>query len=144
MNSEVIRDDLDSALMHGSNFSGGKTRIYALYQHEPNAAERMGFLKKEYGMGGHSQTLMDGNSGFVNYSGKGIEIAAFKTDFRLLYTWSEVDKRIDRLIEHNAYFIDKDWEEWQRLEQKYAWHGGIPYPTPAFRWPEPEELKSML
>ena len=42
----------------GSNFEGGKIRIYALYQQQGEAKERAAFLKAEYGLGGHSYTFM--------------------------------------------------------------------------------------
>lgn len=57
-------------LRTGSNFEGGKIRIYALYQQQGDAKERAAFLKAEYGLGGHSYTFMDGSRGFADYNGK--------------------------------------------------------------------------
>ncbi|MBQ6734633.1 MAG: DEAD/DEAH box helicase family protein [Lachnospiraceae bacterium] len=133
-------DDLDNDLLRGSQFEGGKMRIYALYQHESNAAERAKFLQKEYGLGGHSQQLMSGESGFVDYSGKGVLIHSFRSGFEVRYTWREAEKRIKRLIDAGIYLNDKDKTRWEALEEKYAAVGGVPYPDPAYRMPEPEEI----
>lgn len=133
-------DDLDNDLLRGSLFEGGKMRIYALYQHEINAAERAKFLQKEYGLSGHSHQLMNGESGFVEYSGKGVLIHSFRSDFEVRYTWREAERRIKRLIDAGVYLNDRDREKWAALEEKYAAVGGVPYPDPAYRMPEPEEI----
>ena len=39
---------------HGSGFAGGKQRIMALYQTQPDRKLRAKALAKEYGIGGHS------------------------------------------------------------------------------------------
>ena len=39
---------------HGSGFAGGKQRIMALYQTQPDRSLRVKALAKEYGIGGHS------------------------------------------------------------------------------------------
>ena len=54
---------------HGSGFAGGKQRIMALYQTQPDRKLRAKALAKEYGIGGHSQDFLDGSSGFVNHDG---------------------------------------------------------------------------
>ena len=133
-------DDLDNDLLRGSLFEGGKMRIYALYQHEINAAERAKFLQKEYGLSGHSHQLMNGESGFVEYSGKGVLIHSFRSDFEVRYTWREAERRIKRLIDAGVYLNDRDREKWAALEEKYAAVGGVPYPDPAYRMPEPEGI----
>ncbi len=56
---------------HGSGFAGGKQRIMALYQTQPDRKLRAKALAKEYGIGGHSHDFLDGSSGFVNHDGKG-------------------------------------------------------------------------
>ena len=133
-------DDLDADLIRGSQFEGGKMRIYALYRHEDSAAERVKFLKKEYGLGGHSHQLLNGESGFVDYNGRGILIHSFRSDYEQRFSWSEVDKRILRLVQNDLYLNDRDRERWEALENKYAEVGGVPYPDPAYRMKEPEEI----
>ena len=134
------KDNLDADLMRGSQFEGGKMRIYALYQHEESAAERAKFLQKEYGLGGHSFQLMNGESGFVDYRGKGVLIHSFRSEFEERFTWREAEKRIKGLIDNGMYLNDKDKDTWAALETKYAAVGGVPYPNPAYRMPEPIEV----
>lgn len=40
-----------------------------MYAGNPSPKEAQDFLKEEYGIGGHSFTLLDGNRGFVDYDG---------------------------------------------------------------------------
>ena len=134
------KDNLDADLMRGSQFEGGKMRIYALYQHEESAAERANFLQKEYGLGGHSFQLMNGESRFVDYSGKGVLIHSFRSEYEERFTWREAEKRIKGLIDRGIYLNDKDKDSWAALETKYAEVGGVPYPDPAYRMPEPIEV----
>ena len=54
----ISEDEIDRMLRTGSNFEGGKIRIYALYQQQGDAKERAAFLKAEYGIGGHSYTCL--------------------------------------------------------------------------------------
>ena len=54
----ISEDEIDRMLRTGSNFEGGKFRIYALYQQQGDAKERAAFLKAEYGLGGHSLSLI--------------------------------------------------------------------------------------
>ena len=58
---------------HGSGFEGGKQRIMALYQTQPDRNLRAKALAKEYGTGGHSHDFLDGSRGFVNHDWKGLE-----------------------------------------------------------------------
>ena len=58
---------------HGSGFAGGKQRIMALYQTQPDRSLRAKTLAKEYGIGGHSHDFLDGSRGFVNHDWKGLE-----------------------------------------------------------------------
>ena len=55
---------------HGSGFEGGKQRIMALYQTQPDRNLRVKALAKEYGIGGHSHDYLDGSRGFVNHDGR--------------------------------------------------------------------------
>ena len=52
---------------------GGKQRIMALYQTQPDRNLRAKALAKEYGIGGHSHDFLDGSRGFVNHDWKGLE-----------------------------------------------------------------------
>lgn len=76
----ISEDEIDRMLRTGSNFEGGKIRIYALYQQQGDAKERAAFLKAEYGIGGHSYTFLDGSRGFADYDGKGILLRNYGHD----------------------------------------------------------------
>ena len=45
-------------------FMGGKQRIMALYQTQPDRNLRAKALAKEYGIGGHSHDFLDGSQRF--------------------------------------------------------------------------------
>ena len=80
---------------HGSGFAGGKQRIMALYQTQPDRKLRAKALAKEYGIGGHSQDFLDGSSGFVNHDGKGLEFDRYPDHQKFTLSWTQVEKYID-------------------------------------------------
>ena len=101
----ISEDEIDRMLRTGSNFEGGKIRIYALYQQQGDAKERAVFLKAEYGIGGHSYTFMDGSRGFADYDGKGILLRNYGHDREVRLTWSAVDKRFQEQWEWHRRMI---------------------------------------
>ena len=129
----ISEDEIDRMLRTGSNFEGGKIRIYALYQQQGDAKERAAFLKAEYGIGGHSYTFMDGSRGFADYDGKGILLRNYGHDREVRLTWSAVDKRLDRLVENGQYLTALEMEEYRKLEQEYG--APLPMPTAAHVFP---------
>ena len=129
----ISEDEIDRMLRTGSNFEGGKIRIYALYQQQGEAKERAAFLKAEYGLGGHSYTFMDGSRGFADYDGKGILLRNYGHDREVRLTWSAVDKRLDRLVENGQYLTALEMEEYRKLEQEYG--ALLPMPTAAHVFP---------
>ena len=129
----ISEDEIDRMLRTGSNFEGGKIRIYALYQQQGDAKERAAFLKAEYGLGGHSYTFMDGSRGFADYNGKGIQLRNYGHDREVRLTWTAVDKRLDRLAENGQYLTALEMEEYRKLEQEYG--APLPMPTAAHVFP---------
>ena len=129
----ISEDEIDRMLRTGSNFEGGKIRIYALYQQQGDAKERAAFLKAEYGLGGHSYTFMDGSRGFADYNGRGILLRNYDHDREVRLTWSAVDKRLDRLVENGQYLTALELEEYRKLEQEYG--APLPMPTAAHVFP---------
>ena len=97
---------------HGSGFAGGKQRIMALYQTQPDRKLRAKALAKEYGIGGHSQDFLDGSSGFVNYDGKGLEFDRYPDHQKFTLSWTQVEKYIDLMIQSNRYLTDKEKEHY--------------------------------
>ena len=129
----ISENEIDRMLRAGSNFEGGKIRIYALYQQQGDAKERAAFLKAEYGLGGHSYTFMDGSRGFADYDGKGILLRNYGHDREVRLTWSAVDKRLDRLVVNGQYLTALEMEEYRKLEQEYG--APLPMPTAAHVFP---------
>ena len=95
---------------HGSGFVGGKQRIMALYQTQPDRKLRAKALAKEYGIGGHSHDFLDGSSGFVNHDGKGLEFDHYPDHQKVTLSWTQVEKYIDLMIQSDRYLTDKEKE----------------------------------
>ena len=95
---------------HGSGFEGGKQRIMALYQTQPDRNLRAKALAKEYGLGGHSQDFLDGSSGFVNHDGKGLEFDHYSDHQKFTLSWTQIEKYIDLMIQSDRYLTDKEKE----------------------------------
>ena len=97
---------------HGSGFAGGKQRIMALYQTQPDRKLRAKALAKEYGIGGHSHDYLDGSSGFVNHDWKGLEFDHYPDHQKITLKWAQVEKYIDLMIQSDRYLTDKEKEHY--------------------------------
>ena len=97
---------------HGSGFMGGKQRIMALYQTQPDRTLRAKALAKEYGIGGHSHDLLDGSRGFVNHDWKGLEFDHYPDHQKITLKWAQVEKYIDLMIQSDRYLTDKEKEHY--------------------------------
>ena len=96
---------------HGSGFMGGKQRIMAMYQTQPDRSLRAKALAKEYGIGGHSHDYLDGSSGFVNHDGKGLEFVHYPEHQKTTLSWTQVEKYIDLMIHSDRYLTDEEKEQ---------------------------------
>ena len=97
---------------HGSGFTGGKQRIMALYQTQPDRKLRAKALAKEYGIGGHSHDYLDGSRGFVNHDGRGMEFDHYPEHKKFTLSWTQVEKYIDLMIQSDRYLTDKEKEHY--------------------------------
>ena len=97
---------------HGSGFTGGKQRIMALYQTQPDRKLRAKALAKEYGIGGHSHDFLDGSRGFVNHDWKGLEFDHYPDHKKITLKWAQVEKYIDLMIQSDRYLTDKEKEHY--------------------------------
>ena len=97
---------------HGSGFMGGKQRIMALYQTQPDRSLRAKALAKEYGIGGHSHDYLDGSRGFVNHDGKGLEFERYPDHQKITLKWAQVEQYIDLMIQSDRYLTDKEKEHY--------------------------------
>ena len=96
---------------HGSGFTGGKQRIMALYQTQPDRKLRAKALAKEYGIGGHSHDFLDGSRGFVNHDWKGLEFVHYPDYQKITLKWAQVEKYIDLMIQSDRYLTDEEKEQ---------------------------------
>ena len=96
---------------HGSGFTGGKQRIIALYQTQPDHKLRAKALAKEYGIGGHSHDYLDGSRGFVNHDWKGLEFVHYPDHQKITLRWAQVEKYIDLMIQSDRYLTDEEKEQ---------------------------------
>ena len=97
---------------HGSGFAGGKQRIMALYQTQPDRKLRAKALAKEYGIGGHSHDFLDGSRGFVNHDWKGLEFDHYPDHQKITLKWAQVEQYIDLMIQSDRYLTDKEKEHY--------------------------------
>ena len=97
---------------HGSGFAGGKQRIMALYQTQPDRNLRAKALAKEYGIGGHSHDFLDGSRGFVNHDWKGLEFDHYPDHQKITLKWAQVEKYIDLMVQSDRYLTDKEKEHY--------------------------------
>ena len=91
---------------------GGKQRIMALYQSQPDRTLRAKALAKEYGIGGHSHDFLDGSRGFVNHDWKGLEFERYPDHQKITLKWAQVEKYIDLMIQSDRYLTDKEKEHY--------------------------------
>ena len=91
---------------------GGKQRIMALYQSQPDRNLRAKALAKEYGIGGHSHDFLDGSRGFVNHDRKGLEFDHYPEHKKFTLSWTQVEKYIDLMVQSDRYLTDKEKEHY--------------------------------
>ncbi|MCD8188953.1 MAG: hypothetical protein LUD78_01800, partial [Clostridiales bacterium] len=132
----VISDsEINRVLQTGSGFAGGKLRIAALYAHEGNPKARADFLKKEYGIGGQSWDFSDGSRGLVDYRAKGLYIRNYDHNTEIRLRWTEVEKRIDTLMQAGRYLSPEEQARYAQMEQDFAGFGGVPMPSAQHAFP---------
>ena len=91
---------------------GGKQRIMALYQTQPDRNLRAKALAKEYGLGGHSHGFLDGSRGFVNHDWKGLEFERYPDHQKTILKWAQVEQYIDLMIQSDRYLTDREKEHY--------------------------------
>ena len=109
---------------HGSGFAGGKQRIMALYQTQPDRKLRAKALAKEYGIGGHSHDYLDGSSGFVNHDWKGLEFDHYPDHQKITLKWAQVEKYIDLMIQSDRYLTDEEKEQCTTVQEENGYKVG--------------------
>ena len=109
---------------HGSGFTGGKQRIMALYQTQPDRKLRAKALAKEYGIGGHSHDFLDGSRGFVNHDWKGLEFDHYPDHQKITLKWAQVEKYIALMIQSDRYLTDEEKEQRTTVQEENGYKVG--------------------
>lgn len=109
---------LEDEILRGTGFVDGKFRVQKYYLNEaPTNKEFAAFVKKEYGIGGHSG---DGDIDFVDHDSKGIrirvkDVLAADGISTARFSWSEVAQFTAELIESGEYITRAEIDE--RIER---------------------------
>ena len=98
----LSENEIKYALCIGSGFAGGKERIQAWFSQTHTEQENADWLKKEYGIGGRSWTLLTGERSWINYDAKGFDIQCSNGAICHL-NWSEAAARIQLMVSMNRY-----------------------------------------
>ncbi len=97
------QDEIDAELTRGNGVHNRKYRIQEYYKAPMETKDAVSFLKKEYGIEGHSHTYLNGHSGFVDYSAKGLRFRNYGFENEIAVSWINVHKRLTELIAQNRY-----------------------------------------
>lgn len=117
----VSQADIDNELCrHGSGFAQGKFRIYKFFEGMPSSDAAVAFLKKEYGIGGHSHTYLNGEAGFVDHDGKGIHFSNRHYKDKQTIPWKTIARRLRELIALDRYLTEKEKASLPEYEAKEA------------------------
>lgn len=102
----ITDDEINRLLCSGSGISGGKERIYQFFKENYNTKDRVDFLKKEYGVGGRYDGISneDHDAKGITYSHGDITDPYVKIEL----SWSDVEKRIDKLILDEEYLSEAE------------------------------------
>lgn len=104
--TDMAETYLEEAVIRSSGLEGRK-RIYELYQKDISASERAKAIKDRYGIGGAGWPIDDyGLHGYDSYHGGGfrIEWRDETGDHDKVFSWSQVEQMIHKLIDAGKYY----------------------------------------
>ncbi len=108
---EALSADID----RGTGFENGKIRVQDFYEeNQPNTQQLAEFLKKEYGIGGHSG---EGAISFVDYDSKGITFT-FENDEKFRHGWTNAATMVETKIRDDSYLTAEEQAKRQALHEE--------------------------
>ena len=103
----VPHEYVKQVLMRGGNFSGGRKRIYTIFQEISSPGERVKAIRKEYGQGSVGRHIEgDGLHGYDSFPSKGIrfqwrEGGAEKEGY---LNWNSIERELGALITAGEFY----------------------------------------
>ena len=111
----ITDDEINADMTRGSDFAGGKARIYEYWQKPHSTQERADFLKHEFGIGGHSHACSGATYSGQEHDAKGIRYQKSGCD-QVQMSWTQVAQRIDSLMKKGRYLTVEEEAERQEIE----------------------------
>ena len=113
-----VFEALVAEIDRGTGFVNGKIRVQEFYEksksepNHPTTQELADFLKKEYGIGGHSG---EGNISLVDYNSKGM-VFSFENGEKFRHSWHDVAVMTESRLKDNTYLSPEQQEQWQAMK----------------------------
>ena len=120
----ITEDEIAASLANGSGFEGGKARIYEFFQTPHTPKESADFLKKEYGIGGHTHAVSRESGSYEDHGSKGITLKKNGcADIQM--NWNKVASRISELIRTNRYFTPDEQAAYDKAMEQDALRNAV-------------------
>ena len=117
-----VFEALAAEIDRGTGFVNGKIRVQEFYEkskgqpNHPTIQELADFLKKEYGIGGHSG---EGNISLVDYDSKGMTFS-FENGEKYRHSWHDVAVMTESRLKDNTYLSPEQQEQWQAMKAEHS------------------------
>ena len=119
----ITQDEIDYVLGRGSGVAGGKFRIYEYAKEGHDRKDFVDFLKREYGIGGHSAALPNDFFSNEEHSAKGINIkkgGIMEPLAEVTLSWNVVAKRITELVFEDKYLTKEQLAQYEQKQLEAA------------------------
>lgn len=113
-----IYENYKADILRGTGIQDGKFRVYEYFLENVSSKDRAEFLKQEYGLGGRTIALNNGENSFADWSAKGYLIQKFKDENSTELTWQETASIIGTLIDDNEYLSEKELAEYSEYKEQ--------------------------
>lgn len=113
----ITEDEINRLIRGHSSLSEAKYRIYTFFTENYDLQERAKMLKNEYGIGGYG-----GGNDHSNYDGKGLSFShgsGLEPYAKVELKWTDVARRIDRMIKANEYFYPEEIARIPEIEREH-------------------------